>query len=161
MPPVMSHQDSRSRAEAAFRLRSCGRTWTEISAELGYRSRDGARLAVARYVDRQPALSADTVRRSAHEGLRVVRAVLFERFADAKERGDDDDLIALAKEIRANTAETVKLHGAYVPVRTEVDLSVTTSAAEAVNRLEQELLAIAAQRRQHPVPQIIEGEVIS
>ncbi len=90
-----------------------------------------------------------------------MRAVLFERFADAKERGDDDDLIALAKEIRANTAETVKLHGAYVPVRTEVDLSVTTSAAEAVNRLEQELLAIAAQRRQHPVPQIIEGEVIS
>jgi hypothetical protein len=67
MPPVMCHQD---RAEAALRLHAVGRTWAEVSAELGYRSRDGARLAVARLQARMPAESVDGARRSASEGLR-------------------------------------------------------------------------------------------
>jgi len=159
----MSHQDSRRRAEEAFRLRSCGRTWAEISEELGYRSRDGARLAVARYVDRQPAQSANAVRRSATEGLRVVRAVLFERFADAKERSDNDDLVMLAREIRNNTAETAKLHGAYAPQRTEIDVTVHQSATAILDRAESDLLALAAERHTHRFPSsgnVIDAEVI-
>ncbi|WP_236950103.1 hypothetical protein [Mycobacterium sp. MS1601] len=158
---MTNRQDSRRRAEEANRLRAVGRTWDEIADELGYRSRQGAQQAVERLQQRNPLGSAESVRRSASDGLRVVRAVLFERFADAKDRDDNDDLVLLAKELRANISETAKLHGAHVPVKAELDVRVTTSAAEAVNRLEQELLAIAAQRQHNPqFPQIIEGEVI-
>ena len=85
----MSHRDSRARAEEALRLHAVGRTWAEISAELGYASRDGARLAVARLHARTPAESIDTARRSAMESLRILRSVLFERFAQATGAAQD------------------------------------------------------------------------
>lgn len=123
-------------------MRAVGRTWEEISAELGYRSRDGARLAVERLQKRNPALSADTVRRSASEGLRVVRSVLFERFADAKVREDNEDLVMLAKELRANISETAKLHGAHAPQRTEVDVNVHHSASAIIAEARERLLSV-------------------
>src|SRR5260370_874048 len=37
--PVMNRQDTRARAEEAWRLRATGRTWDEIAVELGFGSR--------------------------------------------------------------------------------------------------------------------------
>lgn len=160
VPPVMNHQDSRARAEEAYRLRAVGRTWQEVADELGFKSHGAAQLAVARLHKRNPAQSTETVRRSASEGLRIVRAVLFERFADAKVREDNNDLLMLAKELRNNISESAKLHGAHAPQRTEVDVTVS-SASEAIDQLERQLLAIVAQRQ--PLPArgaVIEGEVL-
>ena len=101
MAPVMSHQDSRLRAEKAFSLRAIGHTWREIAAELGYKSHGAVQLAVSRYLARTPAESVDTARRSAVESLRVTRALLFDRFAEAAIRGDDHLLTLMSKECAA------------------------------------------------------------
>lgn len=157
---MSTRQDSRSRAEAAYRLRAVGRTWDEIATEVGYRSRQGAQQAVERLEKRIPAQSVDTVRRSSSEGLRIVRAVLFERFADAKVRGDNEDLLMLAKELRNNISESAKLHGAHAPQRTEVEVTVS-SASEAIDQLERQLLALATARQTQPaLSATIDAEVI-
>ncbi|MFP2991287.1 hypothetical protein [Mycobacterium intracellulare] len=139
MAPVMNRQDSRARAEEAWRLRATGRTWAEIAVEIGYGSPSAAYMAVTRLNKRTPAASPETVRRSAAEGLRVMRAVLFEQFADAKQRGDNDDLVLLGKELRNNIAEDAKLNGAHAPVKSQVDINVRQDAvaiiADARSRL--------------------------
>lgn len=153
--PVMSRQDSRARAEEAFRLRAVGRTWTEIAAELGYGSRSAALMAVQRLQARTPPVSPDGVRRSATEGLRVMRAVLFEQFADAKVRGDNADLTVLGREIRNNISEDARLHGAHAPQRSEVDVTVSTSVTAIIDRAERDLLALAEGK-----PAVVDAEVI-
>jgi hypothetical protein len=45
---VMNRQDSRTRAEQAFRLRAMGRSWQEIADALGYRGRQSAQDADAK-----------------------------------------------------------------------------------------------------------------
>lgn len=142
MAPTLSRQDSRARAEEAWRLRVVGRTWWEIANELGYGSAGAVYTAVQRLHKRTPAASPDTVRRSAAEGLRVMRAVLFERFADAKDRGDNEDLTLLGRELRNNIAEDAKLHGAYAPVKSQLDVNVSTSATAIIAAAKQQLLAI-------------------
>lgn len=68
-----------------------------------------------------------------------MRAVLFEQFADAKQRGDNDDLVLLGKELRNNIAEDAKLNGAHAPARSQVDINVRQDAvaiiADARSRL--------------------------
>lgn len=148
MAPTMSRQDSRARAEEAWRLRAVGRTWSEIAIELGYGSPSAAYMAVTRLNKRTPATSPDTARRSAAEGLRVMRATLFEQFADAKQRGDNDDLTLLARELRNNISEDAKLHGAHAPARSQVDVNIRQSAT-----------AIIADARQR-LSSVIDAEVI-
>lgn len=162
MPPTTNRQDSRARAEEAFRLRACGRTWAEIAERLGYRGRQSAQDAVRRLMDRTPAESPGQARARADESLRITQSVLFGRLASAVQRGDDDAVTSMAKEIRATVAERSKLVGAYAPVRTEVDVQVTQTPAALIDRLESELLALVAQQ---PQPQlstapILEAEVV-
>lgn len=162
MAPTMSRQDSRARAEEAYRLRAVGRTYGEIAIALGYGSAGAVHTAIARLHKRAPATSPDAARRSASEGLRVMRSMLFEQAVDAKNRGDTDDLVLLGKEIRQNIAEDAKLHGAHAPVRSQVDVTVHQDATAIIDRMESELLALSARQ---PQPQrvldaVIEGEVI-
>lgn len=158
----MNRQDSRARAEEAFRLRAAGRTWSEISTALGYRSRGAAQLAVRRLMDRTPAETPGHARAKADETLRITQSVLFGRLAAATQRGDDETLTRVAKEIRATVAERSKLAGAYAPQRTEVDVTVTTDPSAIIARAEADLLALVAERQQHQLPAtpILEAEVI-
>ncbi|SIJ61623.1 Uncharacterised protein [Mycobacteroides abscessus subsp. bolletii] len=159
MAPTGNHQDSRARAEEAFRLRAVGRTWAEISRSLGYRSRGAAQAAVKRLMDRTPAESPGQARARADESLRITQSVLFGRLASAVQRGDDDVVSSMAKEIRATVAERSKLVGAYAPQRTEVDVQVTQTPTALIDRLESELLALVAQQ-QPQQPAALGGGVI-
>jgi uncharacterized protein YegP (UPF0339 family) len=159
---VGTRQDTRRQAERAAALKAVGRTWQEIADVLGYRSRQAAQQAVERLQKRNPPESVESARRSATETLRIVQAVLFEQFADAKQRGDNDDLSMLARELRNNVGEVAKLRGLYAPARSEVDVNIHQTATAILDRAESELLALTAQR-QHPlsVPTVIDAEVIT
>ncbi len=157
----MNRQDSRARAEEAFRLRAVGRTWAEISSTLGYRSRGAAQLAVRRLMDRTPAETPGQARARADETLRITQSVLFGRLAAATQRGDDDVITSMAKEIRATVAERSKLAGAYAPQRTEVDVTVSADPAAVIADAERQLLALIAERQQPlPAAPILDAEVV-
>lgn len=161
MPPTTNRQDSRARAEEAFRLRACGRTWAEISDALGYKSRGAAQLAVKRLRDRTPAESVVQARATADESLRITQSVLFGRMAAAAQRGDDDMIARMAKEIRATVSERSKLVGAYAPQRTEVDVNVSSNPTAIIADAERQLLALINERQQTlPAAPILEAEVI-
>jgi uncharacterized protein YegP (UPF0339 family) len=65
MAPRENRQDSYSRAERAWRLRVVDRTWQEIAASEGYRTRRGAQLAVQRHLAREGPESVTDPRRAA------------------------------------------------------------------------------------------------
>lgn len=142
MAPTMNRQDSRARAEEAFRLRAVGRTWAEISDRLNYRSRGAAQLAVRRLMERTPPESVEHARAKADESLRITQSVLFGRLAVAAQSGDDDTIAKMAKEIRATTAERSKLAGAYAPERQQVDITVTQTPAAIIEDARRRLLDI-------------------
>lgn len=151
----MSRQDSRAREEHAFHLRAVGRTYEEIAEVCGFGSRSAAHSAVQRYEKRQPAPNAEGVRRMSDEGLRLVSSVLFERFADAKVREDNKDIVMLSKEIREVGAERSKLAGAYAPKQSELTVNVRQEAVAVIDKSEADLLAIVARN-----DNVIEGEVV-
>ncbi len=146
MAPTGNRQDARARAEEAFRLRAVGRTWAEIAAQLGYRGRQSAQDAVRRYLERNAPESPEAARRSASEGLRITKSVLFAELAAAKQRGDSQGLVATAKAIADMIEKDARLNGLHAPQRTEVDVSVSTDPRAVIDRLETELLALVAQR---------------
>lgn len=137
------HQ-SRARAERAFLLRSIGRTWTEVAAELGYKSRGAAQLAVQRHMARNAPETAEVTREQAVAAARATHSVLFDRFAAAVEREDDDTAAMLSRELVRNRDQLAKLTGAYAPARAEVthDLGAMTgpALAEAIRARALELL---------------------
>lgn len=152
MAPVMNRQDSRARAEHAFRLRACGRTWAEIATECEYRSRQSAQQAVDRLLASRPTDPA-TERATSTETLRVLQAALFGRFAAAAQGGDDRSLLGLSKELRSLVAENARINGLYAPVRHEHDVSVHESATAILDRAEADLLALAKSN-------VIDAEVV-
>lgn len=152
----MNRQDSRARAEEAFRLRAVGRTWSEISQSLGYRSRGAAQLAVRRHLERNAPESPEAARRSASEGLRITKSVLFATLADARRSGDSQAVVSTAKAIADMIEKDARLNGLHAPGRTEVDVSVSANPAAIIDRLETELLALVAQRP----PTAIGGNII-
>jgi hypothetical protein len=128
MPQVMPLRDSRLRAERAFGLRAIGRTWREVCNELGYKSVGAAQLAVSRHMARMDPESVDTTRRGALESLRITTSVLFDRFAAAVVREDDNTVVLLNREIVRNRDQLARLTGAYTPERTEVDVTLTQAS---------------------------------
>ncbi|OBK97739.1 hypothetical protein A5645_05540 [Mycobacterium asiaticum] len=161
MAPTMNRQDSRARAEEAFRLRAVGRTWAEVANALGYRGRQSAQDAVRRLMDRTPAETPGQARAKADETLRITQSVLFGRLAAAAKRGDDDAITGMAKEIRATVAERSKLAGAYPAQRTEVEVTVSADPAAVIADAERQLLALIAERQQPlPVAPILDAEVV-
>lgn len=158
----MNRQDSRARAEEAFRLRAVGRTWAEISRTLGYRSRGAAQLAVKRLMDRTPPETAEHARAQASEGLRITKSVLFAEMAAAKQRGDSQAVVSAAKAIADTIEKDARLNGLHAPQRTEVDVNVSTDPRAVIDRLETELLALVAQREPRAAigGNVIEAEVV-
>ena len=165
MPPEMSHRESRERAEQAFRLRSLGYTWRAVAEHLRYRSAGAAQSAVNRHLDRTPPESSEAARRSATERLQITSTILAERLFQARESGDDDRLVAVSRELRSTTSELAKLNGLNVPVAQQVDVTVHQDATAIIDRMETELLALAARHKNptqlaQPALLAIEGEII-
>lgn len=146
MPPTMNRQDSRARAEEAFRLRAAGRTWSEIAEALGYRGRQSAQDAVRRHLERTAPESSEAVRRTASEGLRITKSVLFTELAAAKQRGDSQALVSSAKAIADLIEKDARLNGLHVQTAQQVEVNLTQTPAAIIDRLESELLALVAQR---------------
>lgn len=165
MAPVMPLQDSRARAERAFQLRAIGRSWRQIANELDYRSTGAVVNAVNRHMAREAAESADTSRRSLVESARLTQSVLFDRFAAAVARQDDQTVAVLNRELARNRDQLAKLLGAYAPERSEVDVTVGRSPAELLAESKAQTLAALAERRGNagalPVAtNVIDAEVI-
>jgi hypothetical protein len=75
--------------------------------------------------------------------------------------GDDDKALEYGREIRATVTERAKMAGVYAPQRQQVDVNVTTDAVAIIDRMEAELLALAARQPQPALDgNVIEGEVI-
>lgn len=142
MAPTGNRQDARRRAERAHQLRSIGRTWQEIADVLGYRTRQGAMHAVARLLERTPPESVEGMRRQEAEELRIRRAVLHERFADARQRKDDTILVALNRELDRVATRWSKLHGLDAPERQEVNVHVEQTPAAIIADARERMLAV-------------------
>lgn len=139
--PVMSHRDSRARATEALRLRGKRKTWAEISAELGYRTRDGSRSAVTRLL-RSVVLDPALERAASTESLLAQERSLQDRFDEAVQSGNDDAAVSLSKELRSLVAERARLHGIYAPQRSEVDINVTQTTTSIIREAREKLLAV-------------------
>lgn len=130
-----------------------------MAVELGFRHRTSARQAVAAYMASTTAETVDSARRTAAESLRITTAILFDRLALAVQRDDentDATVVLLNRELVRNRDQAAKLHGAYAPERTEVDVNVRQTPAAIIDRMETELLALARANNTN----IIEGEVV-
>ncbi|MDV3124674.1 hypothetical protein M1247_07095 [Mycobacterium sp. 21AC1] len=155
--------DSRHRAEQAARMQGTGATWQEIADALGYRSRQAARQAVDRLLDRTPAESVEQARTKHDAALQIIQRNSFTRYLHAVQAGDDDNVLKYSKDIRDTVTERAKLAGAYAPQRQQVEVNVTHDAVAIIDRMEAELLALVAQRppQQQALPgNVIDAEVI-
>jgi hypothetical protein len=142
MGQVMPLRDSRARAERAFQLRAIGRSWRQIATELGYKSNGAAQTAVARHEQREGPEPVERTRRSLVESTRITTSVLFDRFAAAVSREDDQTVAMLNREIVRNRDQLAKLLGAYAPERSEVDVNVHSTTTAILAEARQRLLAI-------------------
>jgi hypothetical protein len=139
-----------------------GATWQEVADQLGYRSRQAASQAVKRLGDRTLPETVEQARAKHDNALRLLQRTNFTRYLTAVQAGDDDTALRYNKEIRSTVAERAKLVGAYAPQRTEVNVNVSADPSAIIDRIESELLALAAQRQPEPAlgGNVIEGEVI-
>lgn len=143
MAPVMPHKDSRNRAEAALKLRAKRMTWAAISTELGFSSRQGARLAVERLLGRRSSnpMARSIERELSAESLRTQEECLQPLLDDAVDRADAETAVMLSRELRSLVADRAKLTGIAAPQRVEVGVNVTTTT-EIIANARRQLLAI-------------------
>lgn len=153
----MSREDSRRRAQRARDLRATGKTWQQIAESEGFRSRRAAQLAVARLNDSDPPENLDRARRTASDGLRITKSIMFGGMAEAVRQGDHQAVVAYARAIADGIDKDAKLNGLHAPARTEVDVNVTHDATAIIDRMESELLALVANR---PPQNAIGGNII-
>lgn len=143
-------------------MSATGATWQEVATALGYRSRQAAQQAVARLMDSTPPETVEQARAKHDAALQLLQRNDFTRYLTALQKGDDETAIRYSKELRGIVAERAKLAGVYAPERQQVDVNVTTDATAIIDRMEAELLALAAQRQSQPAiaGAIIDAEVI-
>ncbi|OBB21320.1 hypothetical protein A5761_03080 [Mycolicibacterium setense] len=127
-------------------MAATGATWAEIAKSLGYRSRQAAQQAVRRLGDRTPPETVEAARRKHDNALQLLQRSGFTRYLNALQKGDDDTALRYSKELRSTITERAKMGGAYAPVRTEVDVQVSTDATAIIDRFEADLLALVAER---------------
>jgi len=137
----MSHRASRARAIEALQLRARRKTWTEISSELGFRSRDGARLAVNRLI-RSDVRDPVAERAASVEKLRVQESALFELYEAAVARRDEEAAAMLSKELRLLVTDAAKIDGHYSPQRTQVDVLIHQTPAAIIADARERLMSV-------------------
>ena len=155
----MPHIDSRRRAEEALTLRAQAYTWAEISDRLGFRSREGSRLAVRRLLLSTRMPTVGELRSEHREALRVFRRRQLDHLAEAEANGETELATKIMRELRANIEAAGRLDGVNAPQRTEVNVTVSRSASELIDAVRAELAALP--RRQRLGPATIDAEVIS
>ncbi|VBA56243.1 hypothetical protein LAUMK41_02009 [Mycobacterium attenuatum] len=138
----MSREDSRRRAERARWLRGTGKTWQQIADSEGFRSRRAAQLAVARLAEAEPAENPVTLRRTAADGLRITRSIMFAGLAEAKQAGDHQAVVSYARAIGDNIDKDAKLNGLHVPVAQQVDVNVSQSLPSLIADTRQRMLEV-------------------
>lgn len=139
MAPVMSRHASRERAKEAFELRASRHSWREVADRLGYRSVGAAQTAVNRHVVRERREPTATSVETHKYGIETRTRAMNQRFAAAFRTGDDDTLVTLNREIRANEAELARIGGLYAPE--QVDVNVTPSLTQRIAEV-RELTAV-------------------
>lgn len=137
MPPVMSRAESRKRAEDAYVEHLIGSTWQQIATKFGYRSRQGAQTAVARYLDQNPPDTPKAALRAWLDRKTLQRKTLFRSMNAAEADGDHQAVAQLSAALDRADSETAKVLGFYAPERVDVNVSATPAAivAEARERL--------------------------
>ncbi|CAN3128605.1 hypothetical protein ACNUDN_02381 [Mycobacterium sp. smrl_JER01] len=162
MAPKMSAFASQQRAAEAFNLRASRYSWREVAERLGYRSIGAAQSAVSRHVARVRRESTETTVESHKAAIETRTRALSQRFVMAFKAGDDDTMVTLNREIARNEGELAKLGGMYMPERSEMTVTVDQTPAAIIDRMEAELLALAAQRQPQQALQgnIIDAEVL-
>lgn len=138
----MSREDSRRRAERARWLRGTGKTWQQIADSEGFRSRRAAQLAVARLAESEPADNPAAARRTAADGLRITKSIMFAGLADAKQQGDHQAVVSYARAIADNIDKDAKINGLHVPVAQQVDVNVTQNPAAIIEDARRRLLEV-------------------
>jgi hypothetical protein len=156
----MNREDSRRRAERAWRLRCVGRTWQEVADAEGFHSRRAAQLAVQRHLAREIPESPEQARCAASDGLRITRSILFASLAQAKKDGDTQAVVAVARAITDNIDRQAKLLGLHVPVAQQVDVRVHQSASAILDRAEAELLALVPPQPRPAVLPVLDAEAV-
>lgn len=140
--PQMSREDSRRRAERARWLRGTGKTWQQIADSEGFSGRRSAKVAVDRLMTSEPAEDHTAARRTAADGLRVIKSIMFAGLASAQRAGDHPAVVAYARAIADNIDRDAKLHGLHVPVAQQVDVTVTGDPAALLAETRRQLLAV-------------------
>lgn len=145
----MPRQDSRARAERVVLARAVLRTpWREIMRAEGFRSVGAVQNTYKREMARRRVAPHDLADMTAQEILErrdLTTRLAVTQLMEAKRHGDTSGMAAMLREIRQNDVETAKMLGLYEPER--VDLTVSSSAAAIIDRMEADLLALAAQQR--------------
>jgi len=126
--PVMNRQASRQRTEDAYVKHLLGHTWQQIATELGFRSRQGAQTAVARYLEQNLPDTPKAALRAWLDRKRHARATLFRSMAAAEAEGDHQAVASLSAALDRNDAEVAKVCGFYAAERVDVTVNQTPSA---------------------------------
>ncbi|WP_134065112.1 hypothetical protein [Mycobacteroides salmoniphilum] len=140
--PTMSREDSRLRVQRAADLRASGKTWQQIADSEGFRSRRAAQLAVQRFRQREHPESLSDKRRTASEGLRILKSVLFADLADAKQQGDHQAVVASARAIADVIEKDAKLNGLHAAVAQEINVRVEQTPAAIISEARERLAAV-------------------
>lgn len=135
----MPLKDSRARAGEALRLRAQRKTWAEISTELGFRSRDGARLAVRRLVSSVAAdpQHATFERAVSAASLEAQEVGLYGLYEAAVKRKDGELAVHISRELRSLVVDKAKITGISAP--SAVSMDVNLSVGELIARTRQRL----------------------
>lgn len=128
MPPVMDRKSSNERCERAWKLRVAGRSWQEVADAVGFKSRQNACAAVNKWLKKNPPDQLETARRANGDGIRLVRATLFESMAAAKRANQHRTVSELGRTILESFEKEARLLGLHIAVPTEVNVTVQTMA---------------------------------
>lgn len=144
MPPQMTHQASRNRAERAYRLWLRGRSWPEVAEAEGFKSRQSARKAVHEWLRKNPSEDIEMMRRATGDTLTMVIDRVLDSLDAAQAKGDHRGVAELGRVVMDGLDKRAKLQGLHIAVPTLIDVNVQTTAVAILERAESELLAIVS-----------------
>ncbi|WP_156750792.1 hypothetical protein [Mycobacterium sp. 852013-50091_SCH5140682] len=153
MPPVMDRKSSTERAERAWRLSLRGRTWQEVADAEGFRSRQSARKAVEKWLQKNPTDDIERLRRATGDSLTMVIHTLLDSLEKAHEAGRHRDVAELGKVVLDGLDKRAKLQGLHIAVPQVVDVNVQTmteiltdTRARLLDAIDAEVVELPAER---------------
>jgi hypothetical protein len=105
------------REARAVELKTAGKTYDEIAAEIGYTNRSAARKAVVRALERRPVESVGEMRSIEGSRLDLLTAAVSKIIFDP-EASHDEQLKAINAAVRISESRA-KLFGLYAPLQVE------------------------------------------